>query len=163
MYENPYASSLEARIYSATPVELVKMLYEAAIEAVQAARDHLRRGEIGDRSRAVGKAIAILAELNRSLDQAKGGELSTKLALMYDYLQRTLIDANYRQADDGLAEAETLLKTLHDAWSAVNPPRSASSMRPDNSTELHPAAYGLGGSLSPFGECAQRIENQWCA
>jgi flagellar protein FliS len=163
MYENPYASSLETRIFSATPIELVKMLYQAAIEEVQTARQHLKRGETAERGRSVVKAIAILAELNSSLDHSKAGELSTKLAAMYDYLQRTLLDANFRQADDGLAEAETLLKTLDEAWSTLNAPRLGGSMRPDCSTESHPNSYGFAGIQCPTGEFAPRIASQWSA
>ena len=163
MYENPYASSLETRILSATPIELVKMLYQAAIEEVQAARQHLQRGETAKRGRSVVKTIAILAELNGSLDHSKGGELSTQLAAMYDYLQRTLLDANFRQADDGLAAAETLLKTLGEAWSTLNAPRLNGSMRPDCSMEQYPTSYGFAGAQCPPGEYAPRIANQWSA
>lgn len=163
MYENPYASSLETRIFSATPIELVKMLYQAAIEEVQSARLHLNRGEIHARSRAVTKAIAILAELRGSLDHEKGGELSTRLAEMYDYLQRVLLDANFRQADDGLEAAEKLLKTLDEAWSAINAPRSGAYPRSGGFAESHPSSYSPAGNQSPVGEYAPRLANQWCA
>lgn len=157
MYENPYASSLETKILSATPMELVKLLYQAAIEAVQAARQHLTRGEIVERGRSVSKAVEILAELSGSLDHQKGGELSTRLAALYDYLQRTLLDANFRQADGGLATAEVLLKTLNEAWSAINAPR------PDTSMASHPLAYSLAGTPAPPEEYAPRVAQQWCA
>ena len=68
MYENPYAASLDTKILSATPLELVKLLYQAAIEAVQAARQHLACGVIVERARSVGRAVEILAELSGSLD-----------------------------------------------------------------------------------------------
>src|SRR5450631_4269792 len=80
MYENPYASSLETKVLSATPMELVKLLYQAAIEAVQAARHHLTRREIVERGRSVSRAVELLAELSGSLDHEKGGEISTRLA-----------------------------------------------------------------------------------
>jgi flagellar protein FliS len=163
MYENPYASSLETRIFSATPIELVRMLYKAAIEEVQTARQHLKRGETAERGRSVVKTIAILAELNGSLDHNKGGELSTQLAAMYDYLQRTLLDANFRQTDDGLAAVETLLKTLDEAWSTLNAPRISGSMRQDCSVESQPISYGFAGIQCPHGEGAPRIANQWSA
>jgi flagellar secretion chaperone FliS len=163
MYENPYASSLEARIFSATPIELVQMLYKAAIEEVQTARQHLKCGGTTERGRSVGKAVAILAELNGSLDHSKGGELSAKLAALYDYVQRTLLDANFRQSDGGLAEAEKLLKTLDEAWSAVHAPQLGGPVRPDRSMDLPPISYGLAGVQCPRGEYAPRMESQWSA
>jgi flagellar secretion chaperone FliS len=130
MYANPYATSLDAKVLSATPLELVNMLYQAAIEAVQAARRHLVGGEIAERGRSIGIAVGILTELNGSLDHEKGGELSTRLAALYDYVQRTLLDANFRQSDDGLREAEMLLTTLSEAWSAIQPPQTPTSDAP---------------------------------
>jgi flagellar protein FliS len=163
MYENPYSSSLETRIFSATPIELVKMLYQAAIEEVQTARQYLKSGETAERGRSVVKTIAIIAELNGSLDHSKGGELSIQLAALYDYLQRTLLDANFRQTDDGLAAAETLLKTLNEAWSTLNAPRLVGSMRPDRAMESHPVSYDFAGIQCPPGEYAPGIESQWSA
>ena len=156
MYENPYASSLETKILSATPMELVKLLYQAAIEAVQAARQHLTRGEIVERGRSVNKAVAILSELSGSLDHEKGGELSTRLAALYDYLQRTLLEANFRQTDEELTKAELLLKTLNEAWSAIDAPQSGS-------LESHPVAYRLGGNPDAYEEHEPRAFQQWHA
>jgi len=163
MNENPYASSLDARILSATPMELVNMLYHAAIESVQAARQHLKSGQIFERGRAVSRAIAILTELNGSLDYEKGGEVSTRLAAMYDFLQRTLLDANFRQADDGLARAEALLMTLSEAWSALGPGRQNGSLRPAGPRELDQPAYGLAGMPTPHENYAAVAAKQWCA
>lgn len=157
MYENPYASSLETKILSATPMELVTLLYQTAIEAVQAARHHLTRGEIVERGRSICRAVELLGELSGSLDHEKGGELSTRLAVLYDYLQRTLLDANFRQTDDGLAQAEMLLKTLNEAWSAIEAPPSRASM------DSNSASYGLAGTAPPPEEYAPRVAQQWCA
>jgi len=119
MYENPYGSSLEARVLSATPLELVQMLFDAAVESAIDARRHLAAGRIPERGRAVSKTVAILSELSKSLDHQAGGELSARLAALYDYIGRILLEANFRQQDDGLAEAETLLRTLRDGWSQM--------------------------------------------
>jgi flagellar protein FliS len=119
MYENPYAVSLETQVYSATPLELTRMLVDAAVDSVGAARRHLAEKNIAERSRAVNKTYAILAELYASLDRERGGELCERLSALYAYMQRRLLDANFRQADDGLAEVEQLLLPLQEAWRAV--------------------------------------------
>jgi flagellar protein FliS len=123
MYENPYAVSLETQVYSATPVELVRMLFDAAVDSVRAARRHLAERKIPERSRAVTKTYRILAELFGALDRQRGGELSTRLAGLYDYMQRRLLDANFKQTDDGLAEVEKLLLPLQEAWRAIDDSR----------------------------------------
>ena len=119
MYETPYSSSLETRVHSATRLELVVMLYDGAIEAVESARGHLAGGRIKERSLAITKAAEILNELSQSLDCAPGDELSVRLASLYTYMRGLLLDANIRQADEGLAETESLLKTLREGWAEI--------------------------------------------
>lgn len=109
---------LESRIMSADGAELVQILYQAAIESVESARQHLRRGEIAERSRAITKAYDIVTELATSLDHNVGGEFSRTLLELYDYMRRRLLDANLNQADPPLAEVGGLLGTLLEGWTA---------------------------------------------
>jgi len=113
---NPYGSSLEAQVLAATPMELVEMLFDAAVKSVVEARRHLAEGRIPERGRAVTKTVEIMTELSRSLDHSVGGELSARLAGLYDYVARRVMEANYEQTDGGLAEAERLLRTVHEGW-----------------------------------------------
>lgn len=140
MYENPYGTSLEARVLAATPLELVALLYDGAVEAVQAARRHLAQGNIVERGRAVAKAVKILTELYHSLNRQPADELSKRLAGLYDYMQRTLLDANFRQTDEGFAETERLLKTLREAWAQVSsqPVPQSPVTEPVHASPLHP-------------------------
>ncbi len=111
-----YQNYLEEEVLAANPVQLVRLLYRGALDSITAARRHLRLGEIRARSGAIGKAMAIVTELARSLDPQMSGELGQNLAEIYGYVQRLLIEANVRQSDPPLAEAETLLTTLLEAW-----------------------------------------------
>ena len=110
---------LEGRILSADPLELVGMLYQGCSVAVREARRRLEEGDIAARSRAVTRALEILAELTQSLDRPRGGEIAERLAALYDYMQGRLIDANCRQEDAPLAEVLALLATLGEAWEGV--------------------------------------------
>jgi flagellar protein FliS len=110
---------LENEILQADPVKLVRILYRGAIDAVQAARMHLRNGAIGERSRQITKTLEIIHELLRSLDHTRAGEISRPLADLYVYMTGRLIEANVKQIDEPLAEVSRLLATLLEAWSAV--------------------------------------------
>jgi flagellar protein FliS len=110
---------LEGRILSADPLELINILYEHAILRVRSARDSLTRRDIAARAGHISKAIAILGELEGSLDYRAGGEIARNLAKLYQYLRERLILANRKQEDEPLAEAEALLTTLGDAWLAI--------------------------------------------
>lgn len=110
---------LEGRILSADPLELVNILYEHAILRVRSARDSLAQRDIAGRSAHISKVIAILGELESSLDYQAGGEIARNLAKLYQYIRERLVAANRKQEDEPLAEAEELLKTLGDAWLAI--------------------------------------------
>lgn len=110
---------LESRITGAAPLELVRLLYQAASDAVRDARRHLAAGEIAARSRAVTKAFSLVAELAASLDRERGGAIAERLAQLYDYIERRLMEANFAQADQPLAEVLGLLATLAEAWDGV--------------------------------------------
>lgn len=110
---------LESRILSADPIELVQILYEHAIQAVGEARRHLAAGDIAARSKAVSKCIAILGELDASLNHQAGGALSQELARLYDYMQAQLTLGNFEQKDGPFASVETVLKTLAEGWRIV--------------------------------------------
>ena len=121
MWHNPHDVYLEERILSADPLELVRVLYQAAIAAVRKARGHLEAGEIIPRARAISQAYRVVSELNRALDHQRGGELSRRLAGMYAYIMRRLLEANRRQLDEPLAEVLGLLSTLYEAWESLTP------------------------------------------
>ena len=118
-----FDSYQEAEVLSASPLELVRLLYRGAIEAIAKARQCLAAGDIAGRSQAITKALRIVAELTLSLDHQKGAELSRTLVELYDYVQRLLIDANCRQVDSPLAEAQELMATLQAAWENCDPER----------------------------------------
>ena len=110
---------LENEILQADPVKLVRILYRGAIDAVQAARMHLRNGAIRERSGQITKALEIIHELLRSLDHARGDNISRRLADLYVYMTGRLIEANVKQLDEPLAEVTLLLTTLLEAWSSI--------------------------------------------
>ncbi|HOK45888.1 MAG TPA: flagellar export chaperone FliS [Bryobacteraceae bacterium] len=112
---------LESRILSADGVELVRILYQAALESVEKARRHLREGDIAARSREINRATAVLTELTLSLDLDAGGALSRNLLELYDYMQRRLLEANFLQSEPILAEVSRLLATLLEGWMNCHP------------------------------------------
>ncbi|HJT87347.1 MAG TPA: flagellar export chaperone FliS [Bryobacteraceae bacterium] len=107
---------LETRVLSADPMELVCLLYQHSIDAVREARRRLAARDIAGRGQSISKAIGILGELTVSLDHGAGGELSRNLERLYAYMIQRLTEANLRQQDGLLAEVESLLATLADAW-----------------------------------------------
>ena len=125
MRSNPYQAYVQNEILTAGPVRLVQLMYRAALEAVDSARANLARGDVMARSAAVSKAVEILNELSSSLDHQQGGEISARLAALYDYIQRLLLTAHSQQSDVPFAEAARLLSTLEEAWLSISPAEAA--------------------------------------
>jgi flagellar protein FliS len=132
MPEGGRGAYLKNEILETDGWRLVELVYQAAIEAIGKARQHLREGAIQARSRQITRASELVAELALSLDHNAGGSLSRNLAELYDYIQRLLQEANFRQIEPPLIEAQHLLRTLLEAWQEAAPAALASSS---------PAAY----------------------
>ena len=161
MWNNGHDAYLESRVLSADPIELVNMLYQGCMQAVREARLHLAEGRIAERSREITKACQIVIELAVSLDHERGGEISRRLALLYDYMHRRLLEANMRQSDEPLADVLGLLSTLSEGWEGIRTPESApvseSAPAPQSSTESawsQPVAESVWSSQPP-------AENVW--
>jgi flagellar protein FliS len=121
MPTSAYDTYLESRVLAADPVELVRILYRLAIDRIREAREHLEKGDIAGRSKAISVASEALLELNVSLDHEVGGELSRRLAQLYEYIVWRLLEANVQQSAEPLNEALKLLTTLLEAWQGINP------------------------------------------
>jgi flagellar protein FliS len=114
-----YDSYLDAKVDSASPLQLVYLAYECALEVIGEAREHLREGRIHERSHAITRVMKILTELDHALDHNRGGDMSKTLGQLYAYMQDRLREANFRQIDEPLAEVQQLLETLTSAWKEI--------------------------------------------
>ncbi|HXG35180.1 MAG TPA: flagellar export chaperone FliS [Bryobacteraceae bacterium] len=135
---------LESRVLSASPLELVRILYRLAIERLREAKLHQASGDVLARSRALTAASEVLAELTCALDLQKGGELSRRLAELYQYMQVRLLEANFRQDMALVDEVIGLLATLLEAWQQIEPePETSADPTALNPACLHPASLDL--------------------
>lgn len=128
MFPNPYDSYLESRVLAASPLELVLIAYQAAIDEVDSARRCLAVNDIAGRARHASKASALISELAQSLDEAQGGALARQLRELYAYLLTRIQDGNFHQSDAPFAEAARLLRTLLEAWQSIQPEPGPVSM-----------------------------------
>jgi len=101
---------------SRTPMELVVMLYDGAIRFVGLAQAAFARNDIGARGDAISRAIAIVSELQNTLDLNSGGDLARELDRLYTYINSRLLDVTVKRDATGLEEVKKLLTTLREAW-----------------------------------------------
>ena len=104
---------------SSSPLELVVRLYDGAIAFVLEARDGIARKDVHARTRAVSRALAIIAELQNTLNVQEGGDLAAELDRLYTYMSTRLLDVTARADDSAAAEVQKLLSTLREGWSQI--------------------------------------------
>ncbi|MGF1468331.1 MAG: flagellar export chaperone FliS [Sandaracinaceae bacterium] len=108
-----------ARVETATPVQLVVDLYRGATRFLRQAIVHDREGQPAARGVALGKAHAIVSELQATLNRDRAPELVDQLDRLYDFVLHRITEANVR-ADVTLLEAALdVLATLESAWSQL--------------------------------------------
>jgi flagellar protein FliS len=113
------AAYRSTQVQSRTPLELVVMLYDGALRFIGTARDAVERRDIPARREALDRAMAIVSELQSTLNMDAGGELAARLDGLYDYINDRLITAAMQNSVEPLDEARKILDTLRDAWSTI--------------------------------------------
>jgi flagellar biosynthetic protein FliS len=110
---------LANQVFSAHPAERVYLLYQVAIDSVNAAIARLKDGDIFARGRAVNKAHEAVDELILALDHSVGANFTHTLAELYDYVQRQLVKGHSQKSEEAFRQALSVLTTLTEAWKEV--------------------------------------------
>ena len=121
-------AGVETKTETASPHELVLMLFEGALVSIASAAHHMRAGDIAAKGDAISKAIEIIDNgLNASLDHRSGGGLAERLGALYEYMSNRLLHANLRNDQAALEEVSGLLRELKGAWEEIGKDTSAVS------------------------------------
>ena len=120
---------LQSAAMSASPHQLITMLFDGAKTALTMARHHMANKDIAAKGKAISKAINIVENgLKASLDAEAGGkagaELVANLSALYDYVTQRLLYANLRNDPVLLDEADRLLDNIGSAWREIDPQKS---------------------------------------
>lgn len=122
MYARPLrgaAAYQQTQVQCGTPVELVVELYDAAITNMVKARESLARNDLRGKRDAISRTLAVISELQSTLDMKKGGEIASQLDALYAYITGRVLDFNANRDAGSLDEAHRLMSTLREAWRQV--------------------------------------------
>jgi flagellar secretion chaperone FliS len=120
---NPWQSYRQIATQTASPGQLVLMLYEGAIRFLERARlgfaieDPAESNETINNN--VQRAQDIIHELGVSLNMSEGGEFAARMSQLYEYMHWRLMDSNIKKDEDGIRETIRRLTDLRDAWAAM--------------------------------------------
>lgn len=100
------------------------MLYDGALRFVNDAREAHARRDLRARGKAISKTLAIIGELQNTLDMERGGAVAEQLDNLYTYINSRLLDVTIKQDLTACDEVHKLLSTLREGWAqaATQPP-----------------------------------------
>lgn len=116
---------VETGAMSATPHQLICMLFDGAKMAIGMARHHMTQRDIVAKGNAISRAVSIVDNgLKASLDAKAAGPsgeaLVSNLSALYDYIVQRLLYANLRNDVQALDEADGLLDNIASAWREID-------------------------------------------
>lgn len=114
-------------VESASPHQLIQMLFDGLFQSLHAARGAMEREDISEKGRHITRSVRILQEgLVLGLDLEKGGELAANLKLLYDYAVAQLTKANIRNDAALVEDVIKVLQPVAQGWKDIGPSANVS-------------------------------------
>ena len=110
---------LRTKVLTATPEQLQLMLYDGAIRFAEQARVALEKRNFEQSYTMIARVQRIITEMNASLKHDVYPELCGRLASLYTYAYRKLVEANVEHKVESLDEAVKLLKFQRETWAML--------------------------------------------
>lgn len=107
---------LKTKVMTATPEQLQLMLYDGAIRFGEQAKLALEQRDFEASYNGISRAQRIVTEMIGSLKHDVNPQLCGKLAALYNYVYRKLIEANIDHKIDSLQDALDILKYQRETW-----------------------------------------------
>lgn len=128
----------KTQVETATPLQLVVMLYDGAMANVRVAREAIATRDVAKKTQAVDKLLAILGELQGTLDMERGGDIAANLNALYTYFCEQVVEASVKLEPAPLDNVLTLMTSIRSAWyeiSKLPAPDAATSQPRDDATQ----------------------------
>lgn len=128
------------QISTASPEQILLMLYDGAIRFTRQAISGVEQGDAKLRRYGISKALAIITEFSNSLNREIGGEIAEDLDALYDFMIREMTAANLKDDIEKLKGVEKLLIDLRQTWGEaveINKKEMAQAMPAAASADSH--------------------------
>ncbi|MEB3751061.1 flagellar export chaperone FliS [Geobacillus sp. FSL W8-0032] len=104
-------------VSTASPGELTLMLYNGCLKFLTKAKQAMSEENVQERNRNLQKAQKIIQELMVTLNQKY--EVAKQMMVMYEYMNRRLIEANIKNDISIVEEVEGFVIEFRDTWEEV--------------------------------------------
>ena len=113
------AAYRQQSILTATPGQLVVMLYDGCLRFLHQAAHAMRGGDMAETNARLIRAEAIIDELHATLDMEKGGVVASRLQGIYVFCSKHLLEARRNREPENIEKVSELLAELRDAWAQI--------------------------------------------
>ena len=125
-----YQTYRQTQAQTATPGELIVMLYRGAVRFVVSGIEGIEAQNVEASHNNLVRAQAVINELLESIDVERGGEVARNLWRIYEFMISRLVEANLRKDAEPAREVERLLRDLLPAWEEAARQTNAQPTRP---------------------------------
>ncbi|MBA4292094.1 flagellar export chaperone FliS [bacterium] len=109
----------KAAVNSASPLQLVIMLYDGAIRFMNQAKDAMEKRELERQNEACKRAQDIISELMSCLDLKQGGEIAQNLFALYTFTFDRIVQANIEDNPVLIDQSIQVLAELRESWATL--------------------------------------------
>jgi len=106
----------EQMVLTASPAKLIELLLDKAINVLEEAKKLIDEKDYTGANEKIVRAQDIVMELNLALDVEKGGDIAKNLRSLYNYMYRTLVEANIKKDKNMIDDVKILLSDLLSTW-----------------------------------------------
>ena len=110
---------IESRIEGANPHQLVVIMFEEVLQALDAMAVAAQRGDYTQRIQRQSRALSILHGLEGSLDYSKGGDIAEGLAGIYREARRLVMLGSKENEPQHILRARAMLHEIASAWTQI--------------------------------------------
>ena len=140
----------QVEVNTCNKLQLVVMLYDGAIRFLGEARTAIETRNIRAKAVALDRALAIIGELQSTLQLEEGGDVAASLNSLYNHMNESLLLASAKMDAKPVDHVIRLLRTLNSAWTEIAQKAEHSSAAAQQPT-LSTPPVGI-----PMGEPAHR-------
>jgi flagellar secretion chaperone FliS len=113
-------------VADASPTRLVQIMFEHVLSylatasgCMQRIRDNRPLSDVIAKGNAMSKAIALIGQLNGTLDMERGGQIAENLRALYEYMLNRLTLANATNDTTLVAEVSGLVAKIKGGWDQI--------------------------------------------
>jgi flagellar secretion chaperone FliS len=130
----------ENAVRGASAIELVVILFDAAIDDMQRAASAIQTGDVEERAKSIRHAMLVLQQLQGTLDFERGGEVARRFEQFYNLIRAKLLESQLRNSPQLMGQQIQFMSEVRECWmhaeKQIRPKPSTDSSAIISSTQI---------------------------